>query len=189
MFLLSQYIAGIAANDNEFLNQVGSVPVNFDRLITDYEPMMKTLGDKDDLDHFVFLGSGSNYGLACEAMLKMKEVSLSVAEAFHFMEFRHGPKSMVTPRTLVIGLISDNARQYELAVLNEMHALGATLLVLDDTDPGLKTDYVVEFHSGLRSITRGSLFLPALQLLAYYRSIRKGLNPDQPKNLDAVVRI
>jgi glucosamine--fructose-6-phosphate aminotransferase (isomerizing) len=46
---------------------------------------------------------------------------------------------------------------------------------------------VVEIQSGLNSLERGPLLLPVLQLLAYYRSMEKGLNPDRPKNLDAVV--
>jgi glucosamine--fructose-6-phosphate aminotransferase (isomerizing) len=48
---------------------------------------------------------------------------------------------------------------------------------------------VVELRSGLPELQRPALFLPVLQLLAYYRACEKGLNPDRPNNLDAVVRL
>ena len=187
MFLLSQYAAGLAGDDIEYLANLALIPKAFERLIREYEPLANELAQNDELQHFVFLGSGVNYGLACEAMLKMKEMSLSVSEAFHFLEYRHGPKSMVTPGTLVIGLLSDRARSQEMKVLEEMQDMGATVLAIDDSGDDIPADYVVEIKSGLNSLERGPLLLPVLQLLAYYRSMEKGLNPDRPKNLDAVV--
>ena len=187
MYLLSQYTAGLAGDDNEFLANLALIPNAFERLIREYEPLANELAQNDDLQHFVFLGSGVYYGLACEAMLKMKEMSLSVSESFHFLEFRHGPKSMVTPSTLVIGLLNDNARSQEMKVLDELGNMGATILAIDDSGEDIPADYVVAIQSGLKSLVRGPLLLPVLQLLAYYRSMKKGLNPDRPKNLDAVV--
>jgi glucosamine--fructose-6-phosphate aminotransferase (isomerizing) len=118
----------------------------------------------------------------------MKEMSLSTSEAFHFLEFRHGPKSVITSKTLIAALLSDPARQEELKVLSEMRALGATVMALTESDTGLEMDYTVELNSGLGYLWRGALFLPVLQLLAYYRSINKELDPDRPHNLDAVVK-
>jgi glucosamine--fructose-6-phosphate aminotransferase (isomerizing) len=187
MYLLSQYAAGLAGDDNEYLANLALIPKAFERLVREYEPLANELAQNDDLQHFVFLGSGVNYGLACEAMLKMKEMSLSVSESFHFLEYRHGPKSMVTPSTLVIGLLNDSARSQEMKVLEEMGNMGATVLAIDDSGDDIPADYVVAIHSGLNSLERGPLLLPVLQLLAYYRSMKNGLNPDRPKNLDAVV--
>ena len=65
--------------------------------------------------------------------------------------------------------------------------MGATILAIDDSGDDIPADYVVAIHSGLNSLVRGPLLLPVLQLLAYYRSMKKGLNPDRPRNLDAVV--
>jgi glucosamine--fructose-6-phosphate aminotransferase (isomerizing) len=187
MFLLSQFASGLAGEDIEYLTNLALIPNAFERLIHKYEPLANELAQNDELQHFVFLGSGVNYGLACEAMLKMKEMSLSVSESFHFLEYRHGPKSMVTPSTLVIGMLNDRARNQEMKVLEEMQDMGAIVLAIDDTVDDIPADYVVEIKSGLNSLERGPLLLPVLQLLAYYRSMEKGLNPDRPKNLDAVV--
>jgi len=47
----------------------------------------------------------------------------------------------------------------------------------------------VAFNSGLPEAVRGVLYLPILQLMACYRSLAKGLNPDRPEKLTAVVKL
>jgi glucosamine--fructose-6-phosphate aminotransferase (isomerizing) len=128
-----------------------------------------------------YLGSGTLYGLACEAMLKMKEMSLTSAEAFHPMEFRHGPKSMVDDQTLIIGLLDVHTYNAEIAVLNEMRRLGATVVTLS---PDAPSDLLLEGNRQRPSIVH---YMPFLQWLAYLRAVNKGLNPDAPRNLDQVV--
>jgi len=54
----------------------------------------------------------------------MKEMTLTHSEPFHFLEFRHGPMSMVTGTAVVIGLLSDANRKNEQKVLSEMKELG-----------------------------------------------------------------
>ena len=113
----------------------------------------------------------------------MKEMSLSHSEPFHFMEFRHGPMSMVTPSTLLVGMLSEHNRPYEQAVLDEMAQRGARLLVMAESGAE------VEFHSGVDEAVRNVLYLPMGQLVAFERSLSKSFNPDRPHNLDAVVRL
>lgn len=137
--------------------------------------------DPDRYQRVFYLGSGALYGLACEAMLKMKEMSLTSAEAFHPMEFRHGPKSMVDDQTLIIGLLNAHTYTAEIAVMNEMRALGATVVTLSED---AQTDIVLEGNKQRPSIVH---YLPFLQWLAYLRAVNKGLNPDAPRNLDQVV--
>lgn len=137
--------------------------------------------DPDRFQRIFYLGSGALYGLACEAMLKMKEMSLTSAEAFHPMEFRHGPKSMVDDQTLIVGLLDADCYDAEIAVMSEMRALGATVITLSVDS---RTDIVLEGNWQRSSVVH---YLPFLQWLAYLRSINKGLNPDAPRNLDQVV--
>jgi glucosamine--fructose-6-phosphate aminotransferase (isomerizing) len=141
------------------------------------------LGGDASLDRFYWLGSGSRHGLACELSLKMKEMSLSHSEPFHFMEFRHGPKSMVTKSTLTIGLRSTVNGARESAVLEDVRALGSRILDIAGTGSD------VQFASGLDEAVRNVLYLPVGQLIAFERSISKGLNPDKPNNLDTVVKL
>jgi glucosamine--fructose-6-phosphate aminotransferase (isomerizing) len=115
--------------------------------------------------------------------LKMKEMTLTHSEPFHFLEFRHGPMSMVTNSSAVIGLLSTTQRTHEQAVLDHMKTLGGNVISLAESGADLN------FASGLPEAVRNVLYLPPLQLMAYYRSIAKGLNPDQPNNLSAVVEL
>ncbi len=189
MYVLIQAMTAVAAGNQPVLEHLKQLPGCFERLVQAYEPLAKSLAEDLGRQHFVFLGSGAYYGLALEAMLKMKEMSLSTAEAYHFLEYRHGPKSLVSDSTLVVGLLSEAARAEELKVLAEMRRLGARVLAIDESSQGLEADDVVELNSGLAYLERGALLLPVLQLMAYYRSMANGLNPDMPTNLDAVVRL
>ena len=153
------------------------------RLLEMTLPMAQRVGSRMDLDRFYFLGSSMRYGLACELSLKMKEMSLSHSEPFHFLEFRHGPVSMITPGSLIIGLVSQTNHSREKTVLSEMAAKGASVLTMAEQDAD------VAFESGLDERLCGIFYLPAGQLIALERALAKGLDPDQPNNLTAVVRL
>ncbi len=148
-----------------------------------YHDSAREIGENLEIDRFYFLGSGVRYGLACEASLKMKEMTLSHSEPFHFLEFRHGPMAMVTPSSQVVGLLSETRRTHEKAVLDEMHALGARILSLGESET------MINFDSRLPEEIRNVLYLPVLQLIACSRSVARGLNPDQPTHLNAVVSL
>jgi glucosamine--fructose-6-phosphate aminotransferase (isomerizing) len=183
-------LAGLAGGQANYLDTLAALPSLGERLMQRHQSLAESLGGDLSLAQVFFLGSGSRYGLACEAMLKLKEMSLTHSEAYHFLEFRHGPKSMVDAGTLVVGLLSDAAREAEVAVLREMKELGATLLILTDAGDNLSwADHVVSFDSNLPELARLPLYLPVLQMFAFYRSLGKGLNPDAPRYLDAVVRL
>jgi len=188
MLLIAQLCAGIDAGQADYCEQLKALPIHGERVIEEQHPPIKEVGENEEFDKFVFLGSGPNYGLACEAMLKMKEMSLSSSEAFHFLEFRHGPKSAINERTLVVGLLSNSVKDYEMAVLKEVRAIGARTLVFTDRGEE-ETDYLVQLNSGLSELARGVLYMPLLQLLAYYKALSRGLDPDVPPHLDAVVRL
>ena len=151
------------------------------QLLNKYTALAKTIGQNEKLDQIYYLGSGSRYGLACELNLKMKEMSLTHSEAFHFLEFRHGPKSMVNPNTLIVGLISEKNSFQEFAVLDDVRQLGGVVLSIGESQSD------VSFQSGVEEVIRNILYLPFGQMLAFERSLTKGLDPDRPKNLDSVV--
>jgi glucosamine--fructose-6-phosphate aminotransferase (isomerizing) len=190
MLVGSIALAALAGGQVEYVDKLAALPSLGERLLERSRAMAQSLGEDLDLSQVFFLGSGPRYGLACEAMLKLKEMSLTTSEAYHFLEFRHGPKSMVDESTLVVGLLSEEAREAETAVLNEMKQLGATILILAESGDGLSwADHVVCFESDLPELARLPLYLPVLQLFAFYRSVGKGLDPDAPRHLDAVVQL
>jgi glucosamine--fructose-6-phosphate aminotransferase (isomerizing) len=183
MFVAATGFAARMAGRNDLLDEMSSLPEIGERLIRDFEPAARQIGENLDFDRFYFLGSGTRYGLACETNLKMKEMTLTHSEPFHFLEFRHGPMSMVNEKAVVVGMLSERNSSHERAVLNEMQALGGKVVSLAESEAD------VTFESGVPESARGVLYLPVLQLMAFYRSLAKGLNPDRPKNLTAVVQL
>jgi len=184
----SMYVAVTAfcakmAGRNDLLEAMKKLPVTGDLIMSKYEAYAKSIGENLSFDRFYFLGSGIRYGLACEVNLKMKEMTLTHSEPFHFLEFRHGPMSMVNQNAVVVGMLSDANRIHEVKVLSEMRELGGTVASLGEKEAD------VCFESNILESVRGVLYLPVLQLMAFYRSLAKGLNPDSPNNLTAVVKL
>jgi glucosamine--fructose-6-phosphate aminotransferase (isomerizing) len=183
MYVAATALTTLAAGREDLRKSMEGLPNCGVKLIATYESLAREIGEDLNLDRFYFLGSGSRYGLACEVNLKMKEMTLTHSEPFHFLEFRHGPMSMVTDTAVVIGLLSDSQREHEQKVLDEMTALGGHVASLGETNT------LVAFQSGIAESVRGVLYLPVLQMMAYFRSIKKGLNPDRPNHLTAVVTL
>jgi glucosamine--fructose-6-phosphate aminotransferase (isomerizing) len=189
MVVLCQAIVNAARPDPDFAARLAPLPGLGRKLIASYGELAQRLGNDATVQRFFFLGNGALYGLACEAMLKMKEMSLSYSEAYHMLEFRHGPKSMVDTASLVVGLLGEEAQERELAVLADMRAIGGRTLTLGESPAAQLPGDIVRLASGLSVADRLVLYLPVLQLLAFYRSIAKGLDPDAPNNLTAVVTL
>ena len=183
LHLTSLYLAALWAGRRDMLDELERLPAAGRRLLDNYGELASRLGRDGSIDRFYFLGSGSRYGLACELSLKMKEMSLSQSEPFHVLEFRHGPQAMVTPSTLLVGLIGESSRAHELTMLDDMRALGGRTLAIGEQ--GLD----VAFDSGLSQAARDLLYLPVGQLLAFERALHNGLDPDRPTNLSAVVKL
>ncbi|HTP07317.1 MAG TPA: SIS domain-containing protein [Anaerolineae bacterium] len=164
-------------------DELANLPAAGHRLLDHSAELARSIGADMKFDRFYFLGSGPRYGLACEYALKMKEMSLTHSEPFHFMEFRHGPMSMVTESTAIVGLVSEANCAHEMKVLDEMRERGARIVSIGERN------VEVEFRSGLSEAARSVLYLPFAQLIGYERSMAKGFNPDQPHNLTAVVKL
>jgi glucosamine--fructose-6-phosphate aminotransferase (isomerizing) len=152
-------------------------------LIHDHSDLARQLAADEQIGQVFFLGSGPRYGLASEASLKLKEMSQTVSEPFHFFEFRHGPISMVDEHTLVIGMVSEGGYGYEMEVLKEVRGLGGRTLAIGEKG----TD--IEFDSGIAEYARNVLYLPVPQLFAYHRAVAKGKNPDKPRHLTSFVKL
>jgi len=183
LYLATVALASLWAGRADLFSSLARLPVAGQKVLEQVVPLTAELGPDTAIDRFYWLGSGPRYGLACELSLKMKEMSLSHSEPFHFLEFRHGPKSMVTKSSLVVGLLSSVNGSREAEVLSDVKNLGGR--VLDMAEAGS----TVRFESGLDEAIRNILYLPVGQLIALKRSISKGLNPDRPTNLDNVVKL
>jgi fructoselysine-6-P-deglycase FrlB-like protein len=111
---------------------------------------------------FVFLGQGWTVGLAHEAALKMREASLSWAESYPAMDYRHGPISLADENGVVWFLGGTSP----VGLADQVARTGA-LIVADRLDP-------------MADLVR-------VQRLAVALGVAKGLDPDQPRHLDRSV--
>ena len=185
MLVVIQQLAAMIAGQDVAASR--ALPA-FCRLLLDrYGDLARSLGEDSAIQKFFFLGSDALYGIACEAMLKMKEMSLAYSEAYHTLEFRHGPMSMVGEDSLVIGLISPESAKQEIRVLDEMAEMGARVLAIRQTYT--ENHQCIRLPVDLPPWSIPVVCLPALQLLAFHRAIHNGCDPDKPQNLSAVISL
>ncbi len=191
MLIAVQTLAALTADDDAFLREIKALPSQAEELIARAKPVAKAVGTVEGHKRISYLGSGPLYGLANEGTIKMKEMSLSLAEAYHFMEFRHGPMSLLDDEHLIVGLVSERTREYEMAVLRDLRARGGSIVVIANENGGLSQEFdtVFTLNSALSERARPVLYLPFLQLMAYYRAMGRNLNPDRPRNVSMAIRL
>ncbi|MFA9428653.1 SIS domain-containing protein [Egicoccus sp. AB-alg2] len=156
------------------------------RMLADADRLVEDVLASGRPERIVVLGSGPRYGLACEAALKLTEVALVEAQAFHTLEVRHGPMSMIGAGTLVIGLL-DGDEPLERKVLADMADLGARTVTVATRHDVAGADLAAS--SALPDGWRDVLALPFVQLLGLAMARDEQLDPDRPENLTAVVTL
>lgn len=141
----------------------------------------------------LFLGRGTNYPLALEGALKLKEISYIHAEGYAAGEMKHGPIALLDKNVPVVVIAPfDELFEKTASNIQEVLARGAPVILL--------TDKQGEEHLG--SLGVDSLVLPQttpltapivyalpLQLLAYHTAVLKGTDVDQPRNLAKSVTV
>ena len=132
--------------------------------------------------HFVFLGATHLYGVALEGALKLMEMSQVFTQAFHPLEYRHGPISLVDERTAVIMLHSADRRDAEAKLVGELQEKGAR--VIGFGGPG-----DASFAVDCEPVLVGLACLPALQLLGERAAQARNIDTVSPRHLTKVVTL
>jgi glutamine---fructose-6-phosphate transaminase (isomerizing) len=189
MYLASLYTAALLAGEKELAVSLEYLPDILPDLLYRRESEVRSLAE-EDWDSAVFLGGGPLYGIATEASLKLIEMSLTKATSYHTLEVRHGPRSVVDERTLVVGLVSRRGARHEDQVLAEL-SRGSRVLKLAPEGDGSRNGNISEIGVGpeIPEHALGMLYLPLLQLLAYHRAVHRGVNPDESNNLTSYVEL
>ena len=153
-----------------------------------------------DFRRVVFLGSGSRFAAAREAALKMLELTSGRVSTLceTYLGFRHGPMSYVQDDTLIVcNLSSDSTiRAYELDLLHELDRkkLGLSKVVVGENIPDAairEGDEVIECR-GLTELGDGEtavVYVVVAQLLAFFRCLEEGLQPDSPSEGGIINRV
>jgi glucosamine--fructose-6-phosphate aminotransferase (isomerizing) len=159
------------------------------KLNADIEEMASLFSEKH---HALFLGRGTQYPIALEGALKLKEISYIHAEAYPAGELKHGPLALVDSDMPVIAVAPSDALLEKLkSNLQEVRARGGELFVFQDAHAGLQQEHdvhVMDLPKVDPSIAPILYTIP-LQLLSYHVAIIKGTDVDQPRNLAKSVTV
>ena len=146
----------------------------------------KTVGLFDGNSCFI-LGKGQNEALAREASLKIKEISYIHSEAYSSSSLKHGPFALLCDNFPVV-LIMPNDEHFakNMNAYHEIKSRNANVVVITNVDIHEYDNIIrVPYNETYNSL----LSIIQLQMLAYKLSVRRGINPDMPKNLAKVVTV
>lgn len=173
------------------------VDKNLERILADAE----TIADLD-MERIVYLGDGTAKGLAEEMSLKVLELTGGKIASFFntFLGFRHGPKSIVNDKTVIICVMSNNkyTRLYELDLLKEFKNEGGKkkIVVLDtiyDEEVKANSDYYFSYNDEklgeIEDVFAEFAYLVYGQLISLVKSASLGINPDNPCPTGEVNRV
>ncbi|MCL4398742.1 MAG: glutamine--fructose-6-phosphate transaminase (isomerizing) [Candidatus Parvarchaeota archaeon] len=185
--ILSCLIAMFSAGEEkEALNDLNLLNINLYNLFVPsvYKTIKETASIIKGEKNLFFLGRGNDYISAMEAALKMKEITYIHAEAIDAATFKHGPLALISKGTYSIALVSDRFKDREINNLKEIKARDGKII-------GIANEKLDVFDVFIRSQPAGIFsFVPQIitsQLLSYYVSLSKHIDPDHPRNLAKAV--
>ena len=188
-----QLLAGVAESqrgDSPSASSVEEVSAALGSRIQAMNERIESFVAKHTFADYIYLAQGPFFPVVREAALKVTEMSCSYAQPYHTLEFRHGPKSIVAPETCLTFLLSDSAMQAESEVLVEMKQLGGTIVAICNRAPDSirrSVDLLIELEANVPELALMAPFLVPAQLVGFHTGVKKGFNPDEPKNLSRVV--
>jgi len=154
------------------------------------EAMASTIATARDV---LYLGRGTDYPIALEGALKLKEISYIHAEGYAAGEMKHGPIALIDDKVPVI-VIAPSGPLFEKTVSNmqEVQARGGKVVLISDYDGVaaagegcMATITMPKVHPLIAPI----VYAIPVQLLAYHVAVAKGTDVDQPRNLAKSVTV
>jgi len=137
-----------------------------------------------------YLGYGINYGACLEAALKMKEITYIPCEGMYSSEFKHGPLAIIDKGDCVFFLSTVEDIHMTLSHINEVSCRGGKIYTIspEDESLSLNSDKLIVLP------TQDYFMSPLLgvivaQMIAYYISQEKKINPDQPRNISKTLTV
>lgn len=173
-----------------FVNELEKIPQAVDDILQRKDEIHHLSQSLLTAEHTFMIGRGLDYPALLEASLKLKEISYIHSEAFASGELKHGTIALITKKTPVIALLTqEKLMSKQISNIREVESRGAT--VISFVKDGLQTkDIKPDFV--LPNLNDDFMAIPAvvaMQLLAYYVSADKGLDVDKPRNLAKVVTV
>ncbi len=139
------------------------------------------------VEKLFFIGRGLDYALSLEASLKLKEITYIHSEAYAAGELKHGTISLIEDGVPVITLLTqENVLPKTVSNMAEVKARGACVIAVTRENTKFAENTVdLRFNTDdtLPDLLDPLATVCALQLIAYYTSVLRGIDPDKPRNL------
>ncbi|MFR5876958.1 MAG: glutamine--fructose-6-phosphate transaminase (isomerizing) [Eubacterium sp.] len=186
------YLRGMLNDEGvtKFIRELKKVPESVQNVLERRRDIHLLSKQLTTAEHTFMIGRGLDYPTLLEASLKLKEISYIHSEAFASGELKHGTIALITKKTPVIALLTqENLLSKQVSNIREVQSRGANVITF--VRSSLKTkDVGCSFE--LPDLEDDFMAVPAItamQLLAYYVSSDKGLDVDKPRNLAKVVTV
>lgn len=197
MYLLAVNLASETGQIEEktretFIMQIAEIPEKIREVLGKEDEIRRIVADIKDSEHLYFIGRNTDYAIALEASLKMKEISYIHCEAYGAGELKHGTLSLIEEGTPVFALAcNDTVFRKTASNIKEVRARGgrvycfATETHAEEIDDAERVTLIPEFNP----FFIGSLEIIPFQLLSYYTAKEKGCDIDKPRNLAKSVTV
>lgn len=189
IYLLAVYMSG----KEELLDKLQNIP-EYIQSALQKEDLIKKIADKyKNARDFFYIGRGFSFPTALEGALKLKEITYIHAEGYAAGELKHGPLALIDEDVPVVAVIPPGkSHQKTLSNAEEVKARGARVIGLGSSEDRIlkyEVHDVIEFEDEIDEIFSAIPYVIPLQLLSYYISVKKGIDPDHPKNLAKCVTV
>ncbi|HET7413821.1 MAG TPA: glutamine--fructose-6-phosphate transaminase (isomerizing) [Pararhizobium sp.] len=176
------------------IQALAEVPRLVTRVLSSIQPQVEMLSrELAKYDHVLYLGRGTNFPLAMEGALKLKEISYIHAEGYAAGELKHGPIALIDENMPVI-VIAPYDRVFDKTMSNmqEVAARGGKIILITD-EKGAASASVETMATILMpetdELTAPLVYALPIQLLAYHTAVFMGTDVDQPRNLAKSVTV
>jgi glutamine---fructose-6-phosphate transaminase (isomerizing) len=184
---------GMSEADGKILAaEIASLPDKVAKILENTDNIKRIAAEFKDAPNALYLGRGSNFPVALEGALKLKEISYIHAEGYPAAEMKHGPIALIDKNMPVFCVVPKDAI-YDKVVSNiqEVRARKGRVIAVaneDDQEIGELAEFVIRVPRTYGFFGPIINIIP-LQLLAYYIAVARGTNVDQPRNLAKSVTV
>lgn len=188
------YMLAIAMNgDKKLLAELNKVPEYMKNTLGREESIVEIAKNYKDSSDFFFIGRGFSYPTAMEGALKLKEITYIHGEGYAAGELKHGPLALIDDEIPVLAVVPPGkSHDKTLSNIEEVKARGANVIAIGSLEDDILKSEAHDFfgfEDEISEIISPIPYVVPLQLLSYYISVERGIDPDKPKNLAKCVTV